>query len=91
MRIPTSFWSKPRWTGQPSRDCIFLSTRLKLIRTLISNWPSSVGAPAKVLRELTDEEVANLRANAADYARKSEAFRHGTFSPIAYFVMLTQL
>jgi len=33
-----------------------------------------VGAPAKVLRPLTDEEVANLRANAADYARKAADF-----------------
>ena len=33
-----------------------------------------VGAPAKVLRELTDVEVANLRANAADYAAKAALF-----------------
>lgn len=34
-----------------------------------------VGAPAKVLRQLTDEEVANLRANAAEYVRKSAVLR----------------
>lgn len=34
-----------------------------------------VGTPAKVLRELTDAEVANLRANAEDYARKAAQFR----------------
>jgi carbonic anhydrase/acetyltransferase-like protein (isoleucine patch superfamily) len=34
-----------------------------------------VGAPARVVRALTDEEVANLRANAADYARRSTQYR----------------
>ena len=34
-----------------------------------------VGAPAKVLRELTDAEVASLRANAADYAGKAALYQ----------------
>ena len=34
-----------------------------------------VGSPAKVLRALTDEEVANLRASAAIYVSKSAEYR----------------
>ncbi|MGT0250435.1 gamma carbonic anhydrase family protein [Burkholderia pyrrocinia] len=35
-----------------------------------------LGAPAKVVRELTDEQVANLLENAADYARRAGVYRH---------------
>lgn len=35
-----------------------------------------VGAPAKVLRELTDDEVANLRAAAALYVREAAEYRN---------------
>jgi carbonic anhydrase/acetyltransferase-like protein (isoleucine patch superfamily) len=35
-----------------------------------------LGAPAKVARELSDEQVANLLQNAADYARRAEVYRH---------------
>ena len=34
-----------------------------------------LGAPAKVARELTDEEVQRLAANAAGYAARAEAYR----------------
>ncbi len=34
-----------------------------------------LGAPAKAVRTLSDEEVANLRANAEDYARRAERYR----------------
>lgn len=34
-----------------------------------------LGAPAKVARELTDEEVARLEHSASDYARRAEAYR----------------
>ncbi|MHB9842098.1 gamma carbonic anhydrase family protein [Paraburkholderia terrae] len=34
-----------------------------------------LGAPAKVARELSDEEVARLNASAADYARRAELYR----------------
>lgn len=33
-----------------------------------------LGAPAKVLRQLTDEDLATLRANAASYVRRRELF-----------------
>lgn len=33
-----------------------------------------VGAPARVVRELTDEQVADLLFNAADYARRAEVY-----------------
>ncbi|KAI3589229.1 Carbonic anhydrase-like protein [Cupriavidus sp. U2] len=34
-----------------------------------------LGAPAKAVRELTEEEVNNLRANADDYARRAALYR----------------
>ena len=34
-----------------------------------------VGAPAKVVRELTDEQVASLLENAADYVRRADVYR----------------
>lgn len=34
-----------------------------------------VGAPARVVRELTDEQVTDLLCNAADYARRAEVYR----------------
>jgi carbonic anhydrase/acetyltransferase-like protein (isoleucine patch superfamily) len=34
-----------------------------------------LGAPAKVARELTDEEVARLQANAAGYASRAASYR----------------
>jgi carbonic anhydrase/acetyltransferase-like protein (isoleucine patch superfamily) len=37
--------------------------------------PLILGAPAKVARELSDEQVANLLHNAADYARRAEVYR----------------
>ncbi|BDM22801.1 MULTISPECIES: gamma carbonic anhydrase family protein [Pseudomonas] len=34
-----------------------------------------LGAPAKVVRELSPEAIAGLQANAAEYARKGQAFK----------------
>lgn len=34
-----------------------------------------IGAPAKVVRELTDEEVANLQRNAENYAQRRQVFK----------------
>lgn len=34
-----------------------------------------IGTPAKVVRELTEEEVANLRANAEDYVRRAGLYK----------------
>jgi carbonic anhydrase/acetyltransferase-like protein (isoleucine patch superfamily) len=34
-----------------------------------------VGAPAKVLRELSESEIAGLRRNAADYAERGRRYR----------------
>lgn len=34
-----------------------------------------LGAPAKVVRELSDDEVANLRASAENYAQRSALFK----------------
>jgi carbonic anhydrase/acetyltransferase-like protein (isoleucine patch superfamily) len=34
-----------------------------------------LGAPAKAVRELTQEEVNNLRANADDYARRATLYK----------------
>ena len=34
-----------------------------------------VGAPAKVLRELTEDEIAGLRRNAADYVERGRRYR----------------
>ena len=34
-----------------------------------------IGAPAKAVRELSDEQVQNLRENAADYARRADVYR----------------
>lgn len=34
-----------------------------------------LGSPAKAVRTLSDEEVANLRANAEDYVRRAQAYR----------------
>jgi len=34
-----------------------------------------IGTPAKVARELTDEEVAHLRANAEDYVRRAGLYK----------------
>ncbi len=34
-----------------------------------------VGAPARVLRELTDENVAMMRANAEDYAKRQQLYK----------------
>ncbi|WP_321896897.1 gamma carbonic anhydrase family protein [Burkholderia cepacia] len=35
-----------------------------------------LGAPAKAVRELSDEQVANLLENAADYVRRADVYRH---------------
>jgi len=34
-----------------------------------------IGAPAKAVRELSDEQVQSLLANAADYAQRADAYR----------------
>jgi carbonic anhydrase/acetyltransferase-like protein (isoleucine patch superfamily) len=34
-----------------------------------------VGAPAKVVRELSDEEIAKMRAGAAGYVRRQEMYK----------------
>ena len=34
-----------------------------------------VGAPAKIVRDVTDEEIAQLRWNADDYMRRQEAYK----------------
>nr|WP_315591620.1 gamma carbonic anhydrase family protein [uncultured Cupriavidus sp.] len=34
-----------------------------------------LGSPAKAVRELSDEEVANLRANAADYVKRGATYK----------------
>jgi len=38
----------------------------------------ALGVPARVVRELTDEEVERLRAAAAHYVRRAEALREST-------------
>jgi len=35
----------------------------------------ALGSPAKVVRELTDEEIMDLRKSAAHYVKRAEAFR----------------
>lgn len=49
------------------RDCLIGANTLIPERKVIPDRSLVVGSPGRIVRELTDQEVENLRRNAADY------------------------
>ncbi len=56
------------------RNCLVGAGALVTERKSFPDRSLIVGAPAKLVRELTDEEVQGLADNAANYAEKSQLF-----------------
>jgi carbonic anhydrase/acetyltransferase-like protein (isoleucine patch superfamily) len=56
------------------RDCLVAAGALITERKTFPDRSLIVGTPAKLVRELTDEEVQRLGDNAAGYAQKSQLF-----------------
>jgi carbonic anhydrase/acetyltransferase-like protein (isoleucine patch superfamily) len=57
------------------RNCLVGAGALVTERKVFPDNSLVVGAPAKVLRELTDSEIEGLRRNAADYAERGRRYR----------------
>ena len=59
------------------RNCLVGAGAIVTERKSFPDRSLILGAPAKVARELTDEEVARLADAAADYIRKREIYKAG--------------
>ena len=57
------------------RDCLIGAGAIVTEGKQFPDRSLILGAPAKVVRELSEEEVARLRQAAADYARRSERYK----------------
>ncbi len=57
------------------RDCLVGAGALVTERKTFPDRSLILGVPAKVVRELTDEEVANLKRNAEGYAARRQVFK----------------
>ena len=57
------------------RNCLVGAGAVVTERKVFPDNSLIVGAPAKVLRELTETEIAGLRRNAADYVERSRRYR----------------
>jgi carbonic anhydrase/acetyltransferase-like protein (isoleucine patch superfamily) len=57
------------------RECLVGAGAIVTERKTFPDRCLILGAPAKVARELTEEEVQRLAANAAGYANRAEAYR----------------
>jgi carbonic anhydrase/acetyltransferase-like protein (isoleucine patch superfamily) len=56
------------------RDCLVAAGSLIASNKIIPDRSLVMGSPAKVVRSLRDEEVAQLQANAARYVEKATRF-----------------
>lgn len=63
--------------AQIGDDCLIGAGALVTGRTVIPSGSLVLGAPAKVVRPLTQEELQSLRDNAAEYLDLSELYRRG--------------
>jgi len=57
------------------RNCLVGAGAVVTERKVFPDNSLIVGAPAKVLRELTETEIAGLRNNAADYVERGRRYR----------------
>jgi carbonic anhydrase/acetyltransferase-like protein (isoleucine patch superfamily) len=57
------------------RNCLVGAAAVVTERKVFPDNSLIVGAPAKVLRELTEGEIAGLRRNAADYVERGRRYR----------------
>jgi carbonic anhydrase/acetyltransferase-like protein (isoleucine patch superfamily) len=57
------------------RNCLVGAGAVVTERKVFPDRSLIVGAPAKVLRELTDAEIAGLKNNAADYVERGRRYR----------------
>ena len=57
------------------RNCLVGAGAVVTERKVFPDNALIVGAPAKVLRELTEGEIAGLRRNAADYVERGRRYR----------------
>ena len=57
------------------RECLVGAGALVAEGKAFNDRSLILGSPARMLRTLTDEEVAGLRFNAADYVRRAETYR----------------
>ncbi len=57
------------------RDCLVAAGALVTSRTVIPDGSMVMGAPAKVKRALTQEEIDDNRQNAQGYAARKERYR----------------
>ena len=57
------------------RNCLVGAGAVVTERKVFPDNSLIVGAPAKVLRELTESEIAGLQRNAADYAERGRRYR----------------
>ena len=58
------------------RDCLVGAGAIVTERKTFPDRSLILGAPAKVARELTDEEIQRLSANAAGYAARAATYRN---------------
>ena len=59
------------------RDCIIAAGALVTQGAVIPDGSMVMGAPGKVRRPLTPEEIASNAAAAADYRRESQLYKAG--------------
>jgi len=57
------------------RNCLVGAGAVVTERKVFPDRSLIVGAPAKVLRELSDTEIAGLQSNAADYVERGRRYR----------------
>ena len=59
------------------RHCLVGAGAIVTERKIFPDRSLILGAPAKLVRELTDEDVQRLQASAAGYAERAQAYRTG--------------
>lgn len=57
------------------RNCLVGAGALVTEKKVFPDGSLIVGSPAKVLRQLTEEDFARMRANAEDYVRRKDFYR----------------
>jgi carbonic anhydrase/acetyltransferase-like protein (isoleucine patch superfamily) len=57
------------------KECLVAAGALIPERKVYGDRKLIVGAPAKVVRELSDEDIAKMRAGAAGYAKRQEMYK----------------
>ena len=69
--------SEPIHSNQALADCIIAAGALVTQGAVIPDGSMVMGAPGKVRRPLTPEEIASNAAAAADYRRESQLYKAG--------------